>query len=403
MRTASSLLGCTALLASLVAGAMRVRAEGTAPNNIDLIPTERAAWTPKNMAIGVTSVLGGWKYWYEDRKITVETVPAEAELSLYYLRSNFQKKFERTESPAIVTLPPRVDMTERDAVKFHAFANGYLAGEESYDAQKVPDKVVITLHALPNNLVFLGHTELAGRTSLVMRTTEQPEVRLSKNTSLVGFQVALTKTAVKLEGKPPKGGGHLASLEALQIGEDAIVRVGTDASDVEVRSRQSFDPVQQQYVYVFDIVPKGAVAPSDGQIRAQLEALPFAPGACDERYAAVLRDKVGDAELADALRPSGELADLYRREAMLRLGRFKEGTVRTDAGETLHTGNPLELALAMQSAARVDGYLALLGALARSEPQPANALRSLVAPARSPEEFEPIYAEVETARKSCHR
>ena len=403
MRTARSPLGCAALVFSLVAGAWLVRAEG-APHDVELIPTERAAWTPKNMAIGVTSVLGGWKYWYEDRKIAVETVPAEAELSLYYLRSNFQKRFERAESPAVVTLPPRVDMTERDAVKFHAFANGYLAEERSFEAQKVPDKVVIELHALPNNLVFLGHTELAGRTSLIMRTTEQPEVRMSKNTSLVGFQVALTKTAMKLEGKPPKGGGHVASLDAVQVGEDAIVRIGTDAADLEVRSKQSFDPVRQQYVYVFDIVSPGATAPSDAQIRAQLDALAFAPNTgCDQRYAAVLREQVGDSELADAFRPSGELADLYRREAMMRLGRFQEGTVKTDAGETLHTGSSLELALALQSAPRVDGYLALLGAFARSEPQPDNALRSLVAPARSPADFEPIYAAAESARKDCHR
>ena len=117
----------------------------------------------------------------------------------------------------------------------------------------------------------------------------------------------------------------------------------------------------------------------------------------------MLREQVGDAELADAFRPSGELADLYRREAMMRLGRFHEGTVKTDAGETLRTGSSLELALAMQSAPRVDGYLALLGALARSEPQPDNALRSLVAPGRSPAEFEPIYAAAENARKDCHR
>ena len=143
-----------------------------------------------------------------------------------------------------MTLPPRVDMTERDAVKFHATADGYLSEERSFDAQKVPDKVVIELHALPNNLVFLGHTELAGRTSLVMRTTEQPEVRMSKNTSLQGFQIALTKTALKLEGKPPKGGGHLTGLDAVQLGEDSIVRVGTDAPNLEVRSKQSFDPVQ---------------------------------------------------------------------------------------------------------------------------------------------------------------
>jgi hypothetical protein len=403
MRTAPTLLACALLSVPLIAGSASVRAEG-AVNQVDLIPTERAAWSPKNLGIGITSVLGGWNYWYAEREISVETVPSNAELRLYYIRSNFQKRFEQSQSPAMVKIPPRVDMTYKDAVKFHAIADGYLAQEVSYDAQKVPDHVVLQLQVLPNSLVFLGHTELAGRTSLTLRTTEQPDVRMSKNTSLKGFQIALTKTAVKLDEKSQKGGGHVTGLDAIQLGEDAIVRVETDAGDLEVRSRQSFDAVQQQYVYVFDIVPPGTAAPSDGQVRARLDSLSFTPDAsCDDRFAAVLREKLGDAALGDAFRPSGELADLYRREAMLRLGRYHEGTVKTDTGETLHTGSSLELALAMQSAARVKGYLALLDALARSEPQPADALRSLVAPERSASEFAPIYDAAEAARKDCHR
>jgi hypothetical protein len=398
-----SLIGLGLLMVPLLAGTASVRAEGT-PNQVDLIPAERAAWSPKNLGIGVTSILGGWGYWYTEREISVETVPAVADLSLYYIRSNFQKRFERTQSPAMVKLPSRADMTYKDAVKFHAIANGYLAEEVSFDAQKVPDKVVIQLHVLPNSLVFLGHTELAGRTSLTLRTTEQPEVRMSKNTSVQGFQIALTKTAVKLEGKPPKGGGHIAGLDAIQVAEDAILRVQTDSPDLEVRSRQSFDAVQGQYVYTFDLVAPGTTAPTEAQIRSRLDALSFAPNAsCDDRYAAVLRDKVGDAELADAFRPSGELADLYRREAMLRLGRYREGTVQTDSGETLHTGSSLELALALQSAPRVHGYLALLGALARTEPVPSDGLRTLVAPTKSAGDFAPIYSAAEAARSDCKK
>jgi hypothetical protein len=88
---------------------------------------------------------------------------------------------------------------------------------------------------------------------------------------------------------------------------------------------------------------------------------------------------------------------------MLRLGRFHEGTVKTDTGDTLHTGSSLELALAMQSAARVKGYLALLGAFAQSEPQPADALRTLIAPALSSGDFAPAYDAAQAARKDCHR
>ena len=190
----------------------------------------------------------------------------------------------------------------------------------------------------------------------------------------------------------------------MQVGEDAILRIGTDSPDVEVRSRQSFDAVQSQYVYVFDILAPGTTAPSDAQIGARLDGLPFTPNAgCDDRYAGVLREKLGDAELSDAFRPSGELADIYRREAMLRLGRFHEGTVQTDSGETLRTGSSLELALAMQSAPRVRGYLALLGALARTEPTPSDGLRSLIAPAKSPADFAPVFDAAEAARSDCHR
>jgi len=77
--------------------------------------------------------------------------------------------------------------------------------------------------------------------------------------------------------------------------------------------------------------------------------------------------------------------------------------VKTDTGETLRTGSSLELALAMQSAARVKGYLALLAALAQSEPQPADALRTLIAPTLSPGDFSPVYDAGQAARRDCHR
>jgi hypothetical protein len=407
MRTGPSLLACVLLGVPLVAGSASVRAEspdGGAVNHVDLTPTERAAWTPKNLGIGVTSVLGGWSYWYNEREIQIDTVPSNANLKLYYIRSNFQKRFEESHSPALVKIPPRVDMTYRDAVRFSAIADGYLSQDQSFEAQKVPDHVVIQLQVLPNSLVALNHTEFGGRTSLVLKTTQPPDVRMSKNTSLRGFQIALTKTAVKLDAKSQKGAGHVTQLDAIQLGEDTIVRVETDSPDLEVRSRQSYDAIQQQHVYVFDIVAPGTVAPSDGQIRARLDSLGWTPDErCDDRFGAVLREKVGDAELADAFRPSGELTDLYRKEAMLRLGRYHEGTVKTDAGETLRTGNPLELALALQSAPRVKGYLALLGALARTEPAPADALRTLVAPTRSSADFAPTWAAAEATRQDCHR
>jgi hypothetical protein len=401
-------MSSAAIFASILLAVPLVAASAASPENgassvVELIPKERAAWTPKNVLVGVSGVFGGWNYWYDSRKIQIETSPADAELGLYYLRQNFQVAFERSHAPALVQLPPRADMTKKDNVRFHATANGYLSQDVSFDAKEVPDHVTISLKALPNSLVFLGETSFAGRTTLTLRTTEQPEMRVSKSARLDGFQIALSKTALKLEGKVGAGGGNVRSLDATQLGEDAIVRIETARPDVEVRSKQSFDPVRSQHVSVFELVPAGSRAPSDAEIRARVEQAPFAPGPCDERFADALREKLGEAALADAFRPSGELSDLYRREAMLRLGRFDSGTVHTTRGEALRTGSSLELALALQSAANVKGYLAILDALARTEPSPEDALRSLIAPELSPAEFAPVYAAAQAARAGCHR
>ena len=356
------------------------------------------------MFIGLSGAFGGWSYWYGERTVEVETAPPDAELGLYYLRQNFQKRFVRSHAPATVRLPPRVDTTPKDAVRIHVTANGYLAKDVSFASREIASRVTITLSALPNSLVFLGQTSFAGRTTITLRTTEQPEVRLTKSSRNNGFTIALTKTALKLDAPASGSGARLKSLDATQIAEDAVVRVETDAPDVEVRSKQSFDPISSQYVSVFDLVRPGAIAPSEAEIRSRLESVSFTPNTdCDARYAAALRARIGDAAIADALRPSGGITDLYRREAMLRLGRFREGSVKTEAGETLHTGSSLELALALQSAATVEGYLPLLGALARSEQTPADALRSLVAPQLSAADFAPVYDAVEATRAGCHR
>lgn len=403
MRTADLLLTLVIVCSPLVAVSAAPSPED-GPKVVELIPLERAAWTPKNVLVGLSGVFGSWGYWYGERVIEIETVPPDAELGLYYLRRNFQKRFVRTSAPATVKLPPRADATPKDAIRIHATASGYLAKDVSFASGEVPSRVSITLSALPNSLVFLGQTSFGGRTTITLRTTEQPEVRLSKSSRSDGFTIALTKTALKLDRTVSGSGARLKSIDANQIAEDAVVRVGTDAPDVEVRSKQSFDPVSSNYVLVFDLVRPGTVAPSDAEIRAQLESVYFSPSSvCDARYAEALRSRIGDAAIADALRPSGGVTDLYRREAMFRLGRFREGAVRTDAGETLRTGSSLEMALALQSAATVEGYLALLGALARSESRPADALRSLVAPQLSAEEFAPIYEAVEASRSDCHR
>ena len=160
MRTAGIALASALLWSPLVAVSAAPPADGVAPV-VDLIPAERAAWTPKNVLVGLSGVFGGWNYWYAERTMEIETVPPDAVLGLYYLRQNFQKRFERAEAPAKVLLPARADTTGKDAVRIHATANGYLAKDVSFSSRDVPERVTITLSALPNSLVFLGQTSFA--------------------------------------------------------------------------------------------------------------------------------------------------------------------------------------------------------------------------------------------------
>ena len=105
--------------------------------------------------------------------------------------------------------------------------------------------------------------------------------------------------------------------------------------------------------------------------------------------------------IARAHRPSGSVSDLYRREAMKRLGRLDHGTVHVLDGQSLRTGSPIELELAMQSAANVEGYMGLLAAFAFTQSEPEVALRSLIAPELSAQEFAPIYQRARGAQRAC--
>ena len=206
------------------------------------------------------------------------------------------------------------------------------------------------------------------------------------------FTLALAKTANKLEQVPESGSGHLEALTVDQLGEDLVVRVVTRLDDAEVRSKSSYDPIRKEHVFVLDVMRKGSRPPSSGQVRRQLEQVSFALGSrCHAQYGAALRDRLDDQMLARAFRPSGGLAEFYQTEAMKRLGRLNTGKVETLAGESYRIGSPIELALAMQSAPTVREYLALLGALAETQPDPAEFLRALLAPEMAPGDFAKIY------------
>jgi len=155
---------------------------------IVLVPDDRASWRPKNL---FGFLRPGHNY--GERSIRIETTPAGATVDLFYIRANFQKRYEQAEAPVKVVLPPRSQAGPRDAVMIRAFLEGYKQKEVSIRVASKQDKVLLELLPLPNSLVAASHVYLAGRASLTFLTKESLEVRVQKREQ--GFGVILAETA----------------------------------------------------------------------------------------------------------------------------------------------------------------------------------------------------------------
>ena len=82
---------------------------------VELIPDEPPAWTPNNLFAPITGFFlgGGPGYWYSKRVVEIETTPPGAVLDLFYVRRNFQKRYEQADAPVRVILPSRIEATDR--------------------------------------------------------------------------------------------------------------------------------------------------------------------------------------------------------------------------------------------------------------------------------------------------
>lgn len=370
--------------------------------HVELYPPEHVMWTPRNLVAGVTSVIGFYGFWYRPKQLLIETVPADANVSLYYLRGNFQKRFERVGAPVVVELPSRIASSSADTFRYRVYKDGYLVVEDRFKVHDVPEKLLIELAPLPNSLVFVGQTHLGNRTTLTLRTTEEPQVRMAKGSDSKSFTIAFTQTANQLEQTPDLESGYLAGIELQQLGEDLLLRVATTREGLEVRTRSSRDPVRREHVIRLDLIAPGARMLTAGDISRELAAVPFTgPTRCDRRFEAVLRDRLDPAVTARAFRGGAPVTEYYQKESMRKLGRLDTGRVHSGSGDTYRIGSPIEFEMAIQSAPRIRGYFGLLGVIARRQDDPSTFLRSLLAPDMSSADFESIYRAANRAYRAC--
>jgi len=394
-------LAVSALLFAAEAGA-----SADAIETVVLKPDRPSSWRPSRMFAFLRP-----GHNYSERSVEIETTPSGATIDLFYIRANFQKRYEQTESPARVILPNRAEAGPRDAITIRAFAEGYRQKEVSIRVASKQDKVSIDLDPLPNSLVAVSHTYFAGRASLAFLTKEPLTVRIQNRDP--GFNVILAETAKGSELGDSLDGIQsplIDRVESLQLGEDLLVQVKSPPGrpEVQLRARQSREELRDLYVYSVDMIPADGGVEAVRRARQTLAHITAEDvGGCAAAFDASLRGSLDQAALSRALAPRGAFTDPYLRAAMKRLGEVSDGgRIALVDGSAFNAANPIELAAAMSQPAEARGYLALLRAFVsefEGGQQWGETLRSLLAPEIGATRFNEILREAEAAERSCRR
>lgn len=377
---------------------------------IDMTPDDAIGWSLRNVAAPLGSIFqGGLGYWYSQRSIEIDTTPSGGFIDLFYVRRNFQKRFEQAQAPVTVLLPPRIEAGPRDALVVRAFQEGYRQQSVTVPVKSRETELVINLEPLPNTLTAVAHRYFAGRTTLVFLTAESPTFRVQENSK--GFSLILSETAQSPEAAAAISGiasPMIAGATSRQVGEDFMVSVDfAESTDAELRSRLDHDAARDLYAFQLDVLPAKGRGESVAAAQAALARIESADVAgCNLIFDAALREELDRGSLSRALTPKGVFTDPYLRAAMRRLGEVSpnEGEVHFDGGVVYRPTVPIELEASLSQAAQARGFLALLRAFVRgleSAEHRRETLRSLVAPELDPLSFGVVMDRVEESEREC--
>ncbi len=380
------------------------------PEVIDMTPDEAVGWGLRNVAAPVGAIFqGGFGYWYSPREIDVDTTPSGGYVDLFYVRRNFQKRFEQAQAPLKVLLPSRIKAGPRDALIVRAFHEGYRQQSVTLPVKSRESELVINLEPLPNTLTAVGHRYFAGRSSLVFLTDESPTFRVNEKPR--GFGLILNETAQSAEARAAIDGvlsPMIARAISEQVGEDFVLNVEfVDDREITLRSRLDHDAARDLYAFTLDLIP--ASGPGDAIRAAQVALTRIGPehvAACGMVFDDALHSQLERGALSRALTPKGDFTDRYLRAAMRRLGEVSpnDGVVEFGAGTIYRPTVAIELEAALSQAAQARGYLALLRQFVHELEDTSHrreTLRSLVAPEMDSRTFDVVMDKAEARERGC--
>ena len=351
-----------------------------------------------------------WHY-FPERTISIETTPPGALLDLAYLRHGSRLMFEQVRAPLEVELPSRFVARRDDSLNIHAFVPGYEPVRLTAPLHGDTERLQIDLEPIANSLEIVAYRYLAERGALTLLTHAELDVRVS--TTSGDYYVVLPGTALgeaAAEVLDSLQSPQIESVRTIQLGRDLLLqlRLGREARDERpaLRIFTGFEAARQLHRTVLELSH-----PEVRTTRLALDGLakirPDAVSGCALRFDAALRWGLEPTELARALTPSAGFLDPVLRAALRRLAELSEGgALRLADGTRLRPEVPLEFEAALGQAHEVEGFLALLRALAaqmaRADERTA-LLRGWVAPELDQGSFEERAAKAERSEQECSK
>ncbi len=349
-----------------------------------------------------------WHY-FPQRSIRIETNPPGALLDLAYLRHGARLMFEQVRAPLEVELPSRFVAHRDDSLSVRAFVPGYQPASFTAPLHGDTRELQIDLERISNSVEIVGYRYLAERGALTLLSRAELEVRVGSTDR--EFYVVLTETALG-----EAAGTVLDSLQSPQIERATAVQLGSDlllqlhlseAARDEIptlRIFTGFETARQLHRTVLDF-HRPEVRTTRRALDGLAEIRPDAVSDCALRFDAALREGLEPTDLARALTPSADFVDPILRAALFRLAELSpDGQLRLTDGTLLHRDVALEFEAALGQAHQVEGFLALLRALAArmaSTEEQTRVLRGLVAPELDQGSFEDRTANAERAEQEC--
>jgi hypothetical protein len=296
-------------------------------------------------------------------------------------------------------------------LRVRALADGYERDSYAVVVRGNQERLAIELAPLRNALVLAGWRTLAGWSALELHTDVEPVLRMRRTRE--ELTLVLAETALGEAARAALGGvrGALVeSAEARQVGSDLVLRLALAESartaGAPIRTFSGRDLARDRTVTLLDGSDPATEASRAADVQAAIDGLGAASaGGCALAFDAALRARLDPAELQRAFATAPPFAQAVLRAALRRLGALApDGRLRLRDGTRLDPARPLELELALERGAQVEGALAFLRALVEALEPPEwreAALRGFAAPAADPAEFARALEDARSAETRC--